>query len=142
VVLERGPHSLVSTIEELLGRNNNDSGLENRDYGRGNPLRWPRDTIYPQKSALTSPKRGGRSVGTICLRTKATEFVLFVCSKGTIASEIVIWRQQLPLTRLIACETHCVPCVLPRLLLQIAHCGTLSQNLTHCHWQDVVFLSE
>jgi hypothetical protein len=31
VVLERGPLNLVSTIEELLGRN--------RDYGRGDSLR-------------------------------------------------------------------------------------------------------
>jgi hypothetical protein len=36
---ERGPLSLVSTIEELLGRNSSDFGLENREYGRGDPLR-------------------------------------------------------------------------------------------------------
>jgi hypothetical protein len=35
VGLERGPLSLVSTIEKLLGRNSNGSGLENREYGRG-----------------------------------------------------------------------------------------------------------
>jgi hypothetical protein len=35
VRLEWGPLSLMSTIEELLGRNNSGSGLENRDYGRG-----------------------------------------------------------------------------------------------------------
>jgi hypothetical protein len=34
VGLERGPLSLVSTIEELLGRQSSGSGLENRDYGR------------------------------------------------------------------------------------------------------------
>jgi hypothetical protein len=34
VGLERGPFSLVSTIEELLKRNSSGSGLENRDYGR------------------------------------------------------------------------------------------------------------
>jgi hypothetical protein len=39
VGLERGPLSLVSTIEELLGRNNSGSGLENREYGRWDPLR-------------------------------------------------------------------------------------------------------
>jgi hypothetical protein len=38
--------------------------------GRGNPLRWTRDTIYPQKLALTSPTSGGRSVGIVRLRTK------------------------------------------------------------------------
>jgi hypothetical protein len=74
VDLERGSFSLVSTTEELLGRNSSCSGLENREYSRGNPLRWPRDTLYPQKLALTSPTSGGRSVGIVCLRTKATEF--------------------------------------------------------------------
>jgi len=35
--------------------------------------------LYPQKLALTSPTGGGRSVGIVRLRTKATEFVcLFV----------------------------------------------------------------
>jgi hypothetical protein len=33
VGLERCPLSLMSTIEELLGRNSSGSGLENRDYG-------------------------------------------------------------------------------------------------------------
>jgi hypothetical protein len=37
--LKRGPLSLVSTIEELLGRKRNGSGLEIREYGRGDPLR-------------------------------------------------------------------------------------------------------
>jgi hypothetical protein len=32
--------------------------------------------LYPQKLALTSPTSGGRSVGVIRSRTKATEFVL------------------------------------------------------------------
>jgi hypothetical protein len=32
--LERGPLSLESTIEELIGRESSGSGLENRDYGR------------------------------------------------------------------------------------------------------------
>jgi hypothetical protein len=78
VGLERGPVSLLSTIEELLGRNSNGSGLENREYGRGDPLRWPRDTLYEQKLALTAPTSGGRSVGIVRLRTKTMEFV-FVC---------------------------------------------------------------
>jgi hypothetical protein len=34
VGLERGPLSLVSTPEEILGRKSSGSGLENRDYGR------------------------------------------------------------------------------------------------------------
>jgi hypothetical protein len=78
VGLEWGPLSLVSTTEELLGRNSSGFGLENREYGRGNPLHWPRDTLYPQKLALTSPTSGDCSVGIVRLRTKAMEF-FFVC---------------------------------------------------------------
>jgi hypothetical protein len=76
--LEGGPLNLVSTIEELLGRNNSGSGLENREYCRRNHFSRPRDTLYPQKLALISPTSGGSSVGIVLLRTKATEFVLFV----------------------------------------------------------------
>jgi hypothetical protein len=36
--LERGPISHVSKIEEILGRNTSGYGLENREYGRGDPL--------------------------------------------------------------------------------------------------------
>jgi hypothetical protein len=42
----------------------------------GNPLPWPRDTLYPQKLALISPRSGDRSVSIFRSRTKATEFVL------------------------------------------------------------------
>jgi hypothetical protein len=45
--------------------------------GHGGPLRWPRDTLYPQKLSLTSPTSGGRSVGIVFLRTKATEFTFY-----------------------------------------------------------------
>jgi hypothetical protein len=51
VGLERGPLSLASTTEELLGRNSSGSGLENRECGRRDPLCWPRNTLYPQKLA-------------------------------------------------------------------------------------------
>jgi hypothetical protein len=44
VGLERGTLSLVSTIEELFERESSGSGLENRDYCRVDPPRWPRDT--------------------------------------------------------------------------------------------------
>jgi hypothetical protein len=35
VGLEQGPLSLLSTIEELLGRKSSGSGLENREHGLG-----------------------------------------------------------------------------------------------------------
>jgi hypothetical protein len=45
VGLERGPLTLVSTIEELLERKSSGSGLESREYGRRDPSRWPRGTL-------------------------------------------------------------------------------------------------
>jgi hypothetical protein len=85
VGLERSPLSLVSTIEELLERKSSGSGLENREYGRWDPSRWPRGTLYPQKVIRTSPKSGGCSVGIVRSRTQTTEFVLFVC-----------WKEEVP----------------------------------------------
>jgi hypothetical protein len=41
-------------------------------------LRWPPNTLYPLKLALTSPTNGGRSVGIVRWRTETPEFV-FVC---------------------------------------------------------------
>jgi hypothetical protein len=60
--LEQGPLRLVSKTEELLGRKNCGSGLETREYCCRDPLRWPHDTLYPQKLELTSLTRDGRSV--------------------------------------------------------------------------------
>jgi hypothetical protein len=89
VGLERGPLSFVSTTEELLGRNSSGFGLEIREYSRGDPLRWPRDTLYPQKLALTSTTRGGLSVGIVRSRTKATELnVLFSFVNGALGGKL------------------------------------------------------
>jgi hypothetical protein len=79
--LERDALSLVSTTEELLGWKSGGSGLENREYGWRDPPRWLRDTLYPQKLALTS-KSGGRSVGVVRSRAQATEFSCLEPSYG------------------------------------------------------------
>jgi hypothetical protein len=47
VDLERGPLSLVITIEELLDRKGSGSGLESRECGRRDPSRYPCGTLYP-----------------------------------------------------------------------------------------------
>jgi hypothetical protein len=60
VGLERDPLSLVRIIEEL--REWEAPVLKTEINGRGDPLRWPRDTLYPQKLAP-------RSVGIVRLRT-------------------------------------------------------------------------
>jgi hypothetical protein len=75
VGLKRGPLSLVSTIDKLLGRKNSCFGLEIREYGSRDPSRWPRGTpISIKKLALTSPTSGGLSAGMFRSRTQATEF--------------------------------------------------------------------
>jgi hypothetical protein len=63
--LERGPHSLMSTIEELLGRNISGSSLETQEHGREDPLRWPRNTLYPQKVS-TNFTNNRQSLGRYC----------------------------------------------------------------------------
>jgi hypothetical protein len=65
----------VSTIEELLGRNSSGSGLESREYCLGDPLCRPRDTLYPQRLAVTSPTSVGSSFSIVRSRNMATEFV-------------------------------------------------------------------
>jgi hypothetical protein len=58
LTLYRGPLSLVSTPEELLGRKSSGSGLEIREYGCRDPSLWPWGNLYPKKLALTfSDKR-------------------------------------------------------------------------------------
>jgi hypothetical protein len=79
VGLERSPLGLVSTNEELLERKSS----EIREYGRRDPSRRPRGTLYPQKLALTWPTSGGGSVGIVCSRTQAAEFS-FLCLLSTV----------------------------------------------------------
>jgi hypothetical protein len=48
--MERGPLSLVTAIEEPLERESSGSGLDSREYGRRDPSRWPRGSLYPQNA--------------------------------------------------------------------------------------------
>jgi hypothetical protein len=96
VDLERGPLSLVSTVEELLERESNGCGLKNREYGRRDPPLWPRDTLYPHKLALTSSTNGGCSVGIVRLRTKATELYINRCIIYMIPVTFVLRSLDLP----------------------------------------------
>jgi hypothetical protein len=81
VGLEWGSLNLVSTTEEVLDRKSSGCGLENREYGRRDPSRWPRGNLYPQKLEVTSPTSGGRSVGIVRSQTQATETDLKIILK-------------------------------------------------------------
>jgi hypothetical protein len=48
--MERSPHSLVSTFEEILEIKSSGSGLENRDYDSMASQRWLRDIPLSAKS--------------------------------------------------------------------------------------------
>jgi hypothetical protein len=120
VGLERGPLSLVSTIEELLGRSSG-SGLENREYCRRVSSRWLRDTIYPQTAALTSSTGGSRPVGIVHSQTKVTE--------------LIIWRHQfwIPKERKTSRNAHSmIRCVCSRIkMLTKSFDGSHKRILAH-----------
>jgi hypothetical protein len=72
--------------------------------GGGNSLRWPRNTLYPQKLALTSRTSGGLSFGIVRLRIKATEFIyyFFIFTLYTVGR--TTWTGDQPVVR--ALPTH------------------------------------
>jgi hypothetical protein len=76
VGLERGPLSLVRINEGLLEWKSSDSGSRKPQLTVVGSVALTRDTLYSQRLARTSQISGGRSVGIVRLRTKATEFSL------------------------------------------------------------------
>jgi hypothetical protein len=88
VGLERGPLSLVSTIEELLGRKSSGSGLESREYGCRDPSCWTHGTLYLQKLALTMPTSGGHLVDVVRSQTQTMGFsFLYLQGKSSYAGK-------------------------------------------------------
>jgi hypothetical protein len=101
VVLEHGPLKLVSTIEELHERNRSSSGLEIREYGCGDSLHWPCDTVYPQKLALTSPTSGVRWIIIIRSRAKAMEFLSYYFKCKNLNLGLSVWSLRELVTRTV-----------------------------------------
>jgi hypothetical protein len=75
MVLERGPFSLVGTIEELLGRESSGSGLKNREYGRRESATLTTSHPLSAEVGINFPDKR-RSLGRIVRsRTQATEIL-------------------------------------------------------------------
>jgi hypothetical protein len=89
VGLERGPLSLVNTIEELLERKSSGCGLKSREYGLRDPSLRPLGTLYPQKLALTSPRISGCSVGIVRSWTQVME-------RALMKKVSLVWGMQKP----------------------------------------------
>jgi hypothetical protein len=66
---------------------------ESWEYGRGDSFRWPHDSLCSRKLALSSPTSGGRSVGIIRSRIKATELLLLLLL--TMKTTVVIKEKRL-----------------------------------------------
>jgi hypothetical protein len=79
--VKRGPLSLVSTIEELLGRNSSSSGLEIEITAVGDPPRWLRDIPLSEKVSTNFADKL-RSLGrynSLAYSSRGV-FLLFYCA--------------------------------------------------------------
>jgi hypothetical protein len=75
---------VMSLERELLGRKSSCSSVESREYERRDVSGWPRETLYSQKSALTSLTSGSRSASIVGSRGLMPRSLFVLCwSRGS-----------------------------------------------------------
>ena len=62
--------------------------------------------LYPQKLALTSPTGGGRSVGIVRSRTKATEFFFYSCVEFVQNIIKHVWKDDIGINQIVMYYTE------------------------------------
>jgi hypothetical protein len=84
--------TIIQQIMLLFDAINLKPVLKTEINGSRDPLRWPRDTLYPQKLTLALLTSGGGSVGIVRLRT-TSHGVFFYKSKTTesVLKRICLW---------------------------------------------------
>jgi hypothetical protein len=87
VGLERGPLTLVSTVEELLERKRSGPGLDNQDYGRRNLRALTTRHPLSAEVFLTSQTSGIRSVGIVRSPNRAKELFIIKPNMNTAQSK-------------------------------------------------------
>jgi hypothetical protein len=81
---DKGPLSLLSTIEELLARKSSGSGLEIREYGRRDPSRWPRIALSAEVGSNFVDKRWSlRRYSSLAYSGRGVFFISFAGSTQT-----------------------------------------------------------
>jgi hypothetical protein len=94
----------VSRTEELLERKSSGSGLETEINTVGIRRADHATPLYPQKLTLTSPTKGGRSVGIVRSRTKARSLVFFIEQPCLVWCAILL---STPLVAVVVCSGIC-----------------------------------
>jgi hypothetical protein len=104
------------------------SCVENWEYGRRDPSRWPRGTLYPQKLAIISPTSDGRLVSIVRSRTQTMELLLYHTYIIFVISTILLQSPSL-----ICYTCHCLElcvCLFPSVITAHFAIGLWTVDLT------------
>jgi hypothetical protein len=132
------------------------TGLESREYGHKDPLRWPCSKLYPKKLALTSPTGSGRSVGIVCSWTtghRVWSKTVMICSGQSQylkfwmqAKSVCSWKNlttNMPITVDIFHHLEVPWDMMLKKLDDIQPPSVLEERILRCsvHWKELVLIT-